>query len=55
MAPLLMGDAARGLLTLPGITKMSDASNLEITDVRSIGKDWRIVAKLKAVVPKNTA
>ena len=54
MAPLLMGDSARGSLTLPGITKMSDVCNLEIIDVRSVGKDWRVVSKPKAAVPKNT-
>jgi diaminohydroxyphosphoribosylaminopyrimidine deaminase/5-amino-6-(5-phosphoribosylamino)uracil reductase len=52
MAPLLMGDSARGLLTLPGVIKMSDVSKLEIKDVRAVGKDWRIVAKPKAAVPK---
>ncbi len=48
MAPMLMGDSARGLFTFPGITKMSEVSNLEITDVRSVGKDWRITARLRA-------
>ncbi len=47
MAPLLMGDAAHGLFSLPNISQMSDAGNLEITDVRSIGKDWRIISKPK--------
>ncbi len=53
MAPLLMGDTARGLLSLPGIVNMSDACNLEIMDVRAVGKDWRIVAKPNTAVPKN--
>jgi diaminohydroxyphosphoribosylaminopyrimidine deaminase/5-amino-6-(5-phosphoribosylamino)uracil reductase len=45
MAPMLMGDSARGLLRLPDVEKMSEAYNLEIMDVRSVGKDWRFVAK----------
>jgi diaminohydroxyphosphoribosylaminopyrimidine deaminase/5-amino-6-(5-phosphoribosylamino)uracil reductase len=45
MAPLLMGDAAHGLVTLPDISKMSETSRLKILDVRAVGKDWRIIAK----------
>ncbi len=51
MAPLLMGDSARGLFSLPNISQMSEVGNLEITDVRSIGKDWRIISKPKMAVP----
>ncbi len=47
MAPLLMGDAARGLLTLPGVAKMGDTSKLEIIDIRTVGQDWRIRCKIK--------
>jgi diaminohydroxyphosphoribosylaminopyrimidine deaminase/5-amino-6-(5-phosphoribosylamino)uracil reductase len=47
MAPLLMGDAARGLFTLPEISRMGDISSLEIKDVKAVGKDWRIVVKPK--------
>jgi diaminohydroxyphosphoribosylaminopyrimidine deaminase/5-amino-6-(5-phosphoribosylamino)uracil reductase len=47
MAPLLMGNTARGLFELPDISKMSDVSNLEIIDVMAVGKDWRIVVKPK--------
>ena len=45
MAPLLMGDTARGLVELPEISKMSDVSHPKIIDVRAVGKDWRIVLK----------
>jgi len=48
MAPMLMGDAARSLVSLPGISKMSDAHTLEIKDVTAVGKDWRITASLRA-------
>ena len=42
MAPLLMGDGAKGLFHLPEITHMKQKINLEIQDIRPIGKDWRI-------------
>jgi diaminohydroxyphosphoribosylaminopyrimidine deaminase/5-amino-6-(5-phosphoribosylamino)uracil reductase len=45
MAPLLLGDSARGLLHLPGLARMSERIPLEIVDIRAIEKDWRIVAR----------
>lgn len=47
MAPIVMGDAARGLFTLPGLETMQDRVNLEITDCRAVGGDWRITALVK--------
>ena len=47
MAPLLMGDAARGLFALPGLDSMDDRIQLAITDIRAIGQDWRITATVK--------
>jgi len=47
MAPLLMGSDARGLLNLPGVEKMSQAIQLEITDMRAVGNDWRMTVKCK--------
>jgi diaminohydroxyphosphoribosylaminopyrimidine deaminase/5-amino-6-(5-phosphoribosylamino)uracil reductase len=41
MAPLLMGDAGRGLFALPGLQAMADAVKLHIDEVRSVGKDLR--------------
>ncbi len=46
MAPHLMGDAARGLFHLPGLESMAQRINLEIIDIRAVGKDWRITAKI---------
>ncbi len=46
MAPHLMGDQARGLFTMPGLTSMKDRVQLEITDIRAVGNDWRITAKV---------
>ena len=45
MAPLIMGDEARGLLSLPGMQKMSDRIELKIADMRAVGRDWRIQAR----------
>ena len=44
LAPHLMGDGARGLFRLPGLTQMSDRVELTIRDLRTIGPDLRITA-----------
>lgn len=44
MAPKLMGDNARGLFRLPGLDSMGQAIELDISDVRAVGRDWRITA-----------
>jgi diaminohydroxyphosphoribosylaminopyrimidine deaminase/5-amino-6-(5-phosphoribosylamino)uracil reductase len=44
MAPLLMGDEARGLYRLPHLKNMQDKIQLAITDTRMVGKDLRISA-----------
>lgn len=47
MAPKLMGDNARGLFHTPGLDELADAVELDIQDIRAIGNDWRITAKIK--------
>ncbi len=47
LAPHLMGDAALGGFHLPGLGRMADRVPLEITDVRAVGPDWRIIAKVR--------
>ncbi len=47
MAPTLMGHEARPLFRLPGVETMDKKIELEIDDVRAIGRDWRITAKVK--------
>lgn len=42
LAPKLLGDAARGLCHLPGLTHLADAPALRFTDVRQIGPDIRL-------------
>ncbi len=44
MAAKLLGSSAQPLLQLP-IDVMADAVDLQITDIRSVGADWRIIAK----------
>lgn len=42
LAPLLLGDKARGLFQLPELTRMSDRTELEIVETRAVGGDWRL-------------
>ncbi|RDH83965.1 MAG: bifunctional diaminohydroxyphosphoribosylaminopyrimidine deaminase/5-amino-6-(5-phosphoribosylamino)uracil reductase RibD [endosymbiont of Galathealinum brachiosum] len=44
IAPHIMGDSAKGLFHMPGLQKMSERIDLEIKEIRPIGKDWRITA-----------
>jgi len=44
MAPILLGDSARGLYRLPQLRHMQDKIALKITDVRMVGDDMRITA-----------
>lgn len=44
VAPHLMGSDARGLLNLP-FTQMNQRIDLDIQDIRAVGKDWRITAR----------
>ncbi len=45
VAPQLMGDGARGLFQLPELTQLQQALELDIKDVRSVGRDLRITAR----------
>jgi diaminohydroxyphosphoribosylaminopyrimidine deaminase/5-amino-6-(5-phosphoribosylamino)uracil reductase len=47
MAPMFLGNEARGLLDLPGLNKMAQAVKLEIVDVRAVGNDWRLNIKCR--------
>lgn len=44
IAPLLLGDTARGLYHLLGINEMSQRIELDIRDISAVGKDWRVRA-----------
>lgn len=45
MAPHLMGDMARGLFSLPALRHMHERIDLEIDDIRAVGRDWRITTR----------
>jgi diaminohydroxyphosphoribosylaminopyrimidine deaminase/5-amino-6-(5-phosphoribosylamino)uracil reductase len=45
-APHIMGDKERGMFALPPLARMADRVALEIEDVRAIGQDWRVIAKV---------
>lgn len=44
MAPILMGNKARGLFDLPNIECLDQHISLDIVDIRAVGRDWRITA-----------
>jgi len=46
IAPHIMGDGARAMFHLPALAGMSERIALDITEVRAIGADWRIIAKV---------
>ena len=52
LAPVLLGDAARGMFTLPMVAAMRDRIELEITGVERVGADLRIDA-LPRVEPRS--
>ena len=46
LAPHLLGDAARGMFHLPQLDDLSGRRECELKDVRSIGGDIRVVARM---------
>jgi len=44
MAPILMGNKARGLFNLPDIERLNQHIPLDIVEIRAVGNDWRITA-----------
>ena len=42
MAPMAVGDSARGLFTHPALTSLADAARFKLADVRQIGGDLRL-------------
>ncbi len=45
MAPLVLGDDARGLFRLPGLSAMRDRLELKFEDVRAVGDDLRLTLR----------
>ena len=46
MAPKLLGDQARGLFKLPRWEALAQCVDVRIQDVRAVGADWRIMARV---------
>jgi diaminohydroxyphosphoribosylaminopyrimidine deaminase/5-amino-6-(5-phosphoribosylamino)uracil reductase len=46
LAPTVLGSPARGLFKLPEFTRMEERIDLVIRDVRAVGRDLRIIARL---------
>jgi diaminohydroxyphosphoribosylaminopyrimidine deaminase/5-amino-6-(5-phosphoribosylamino)uracil reductase len=46
LAPMLLGDTARGLFALPALTKMDARKDLILRDVRLVGQDMRVIARM---------
>jgi diaminohydroxyphosphoribosylaminopyrimidine deaminase/5-amino-6-(5-phosphoribosylamino)uracil reductase len=49
LAPSLLGDAARGMFHLPELKALSEQHRLKIVDVRQIGPDIRVIARVSPV------
>ena len=47
LAPCLIGHAAGGLFNLPELTTLDDKHRLRIHDLRQIGEDIRLIARLR--------
>ncbi|HWI16082.1 MAG TPA: RibD family protein, partial [Burkholderiales bacterium] len=45
VAPLVLGDAARGMFTLPVIEALQGARRFSLHDVKRVGEDLRIIAR----------
>lgn len=45
IAPKLLGNDARGLCTLPGLSHLADAPGFSFTDVRRVGNDLRVILR----------
>ncbi|MGL5345254.1 MAG: bifunctional diaminohydroxyphosphoribosylaminopyrimidine deaminase/5-amino-6-(5-phosphoribosylamino)uracil reductase RibD [Plesiomonas sp.] len=43
VAPMLLGDAAKGLCHLPGLTRLAQAPRFTFTDVQPVGHDLRLI------------
>lgn len=46
-APTLLGDEGRGMFHLPAVRALSDRVALEIADLRAVGEDWRVTARIR--------
>lgn len=47
LAPLLLGNAAQGLFALPAFEQLAQGLRLDVTEVRVVGTDLRVTARLR--------
>ncbi|MBK7660871.1 MAG: bifunctional diaminohydroxyphosphoribosylaminopyrimidine deaminase/5-amino-6-(5-phosphoribosylamino)uracil reductase RibD [Betaproteobacteria bacterium] len=47
LAPSLLGDLAQGLFALGELASLGERRNLAVTDVRAVGRDLRVIARLE--------
>jgi len=47
LAPHLMGDAGRGMFRLPALEHMADRVQLQVMEMRQVGEDLRIRARIR--------
>jgi len=47
MAPRLLGDGARGMFAVPALASLADAWRLSFEDIRTLGDDVRILARVQ--------
>jgi diaminohydroxyphosphoribosylaminopyrimidine deaminase/5-amino-6-(5-phosphoribosylamino)uracil reductase len=47
LAPLLLGNAAQGLFALPAFEHLAQGMRLNVTDVRVVGRDLRVTARVE--------
>jgi len=51
LAPLIVGNAARGIFDLPALTALDEAAQFEIRECVRVGKDLRVVARVVSLHP----
>jgi diaminohydroxyphosphoribosylaminopyrimidine deaminase/5-amino-6-(5-phosphoribosylamino)uracil reductase len=47
LAPSLLGDGARGMFHVPEVRELAERRELEIRDVRMLGADVRVIARVR--------
>ena len=47
LAPSILGDAARGMFDLPELRELAERRELDVRDVRMIGGDIRVIARVR--------
>ncbi|MEN8259612.1 MAG: bifunctional diaminohydroxyphosphoribosylaminopyrimidine deaminase/5-amino-6-(5-phosphoribosylamino)uracil reductase RibD [Pseudomonadota bacterium] len=47
MAPVILGNDGRGLFSIPEIQRMADRAELELTEMRHVGRELRMTFRLK--------